>query len=182
MHTEKPLPPYFGLMAEFETEESFVQAARKVREEGYRKLDAYSPYPIEEILDILHLHHNALPAIVLTGGILGGLGGFGMQWFASVIHYPWNIGGRPFFSWPSFLPVAYETTILCAAFGAVIGLIALNGFPMPYHPVFNVPSFERASNDRFFICIESADPKFSLESTQKFLEGLKPVSVSKVEH
>jgi hypothetical protein len=182
MHTEKPQAPYFGLMAEFEKEEDFIQATRRVTAEGYHKLDAYSPYPIHEILDILHLHHNKLPKIVLIGGITGAVTGMGMEWFASVIHYPWNIGGKPLFSWPMFLPVAYELTILFAAFGAVFGLIALNGLPMPYHPVFNVPSFDRATDDRFFICIESGDPKFDLEKTKSFLEGLKPVSVSRVEH
>ena len=156
MHTElqQRETPFFGLMAEFEKEEELIQATRRAYEEGYRKMDAYSPYPIEEISDILHLHHNKLPAIVLTGGIMGGLGGFAMQYFASVIHYPWNIGGRPLNSWPSFLPPAYELTILFAAFGAVFGMLALNGLPLPYHPVFNVPAFENASRDKFFICIE----------------------------
>ena len=182
MHTEKPLPPYFGLMAEFETEEAFIQATRKTREEGYQKMDAYSPYPIEEIIDILHLHKNKLPLMVLMGGIMGGLGCYFMEYFASVIHYPLNIGGRPLHSWPSFFPPAYELTILGAAFAAVFGLLAMNGFPMPYHPVFNVPAFEHASNDRFFICIESEDPKFDLENTQRFLESLRPVGVSRVEH
>ncbi len=182
MHTEKPKTPYFGLMAEFATEEDFIHATRKVKDAGYSKLDAYSPYPIHEILDILHLHKNKLPLVVLIGAICGGLGCYAMEWFASVIHYPWNIGGRPLHSWPSFLPPAYEITILAAAFGAVIGLISMNGLPMPYHPVFNVPAFAKASDDRFFICIESGDPKFDLENTRKFLEGLKPVSVSQVEH
>jgi hypothetical protein len=182
MHTEKPKVPYFGLMAEFEREEDFIEATRKVAAEGYHKLDAYMPYPIHEILDILHLHKNPLPKIVLICGILGCVGGFGMEWFASVIHYPWNIGGKPLYSWPMFMPVAYECTILLAAFGAVFGLIAINGLPRPYHPVFNVPSFERASDDHFFICIESGDPKFDLDKTRKFLEGLRPVSVSTVEH
>lgn len=182
MHIEKKGAPYYGLMAEFDNEDSFIEAARKVTAEGYHKLDAYMPYPIHEILDILHLHKNPLPKIVLAGGILGCLTGLGMQWFASVIHYPWQIGGKPLYSWPMFMPVAYELTILFAAFGAVFGLIAINGLPMPYHPVFNVQSFERASDDHFFICIESADPKFDLEKTKKFLEGLKPLNVAQVEN
>ncbi len=182
MHTEKPEPPYFGLMAQFKEEEDFIHATRKTRDEGYRKMDAYSPYPIEEIIDILHLHHNKLPLIVLIGGVVGGVGCYLMQYFASVIHYPLNIGGRPLHSWPSFLPPAYEITILCAAIGAVVGMLALNGLPMPYHPVFNVPEFERASNDGFFLCVESHDPKFDLEKTHKFLESLNPVKVSRVEH
>ena len=182
MHTEKTQPPYFGLMAEFKEEEDFVQATRKARDEGYLKMDAYSPYPIEEIIDILHLHHNKLPLIVLIGGMMGGLGCYFMEYFASVIHYPLNIGGRPLHSWPSFIPPAYEITILCAAIGAVVGMLALNGLPMPYHPVFNVPEFEKASNDGFFLCVESHDPKFDLEKTHQFLESLNPVKVSRVEH
>ena len=182
MHIEKQEPPYFGLMAEFTHEEDFINATRKVRDEGYKKLDAYSPYPIEEIIDILHLHKNKLPLIVLIGGIMGGVGCYFMEYFASVIHYPMNIGGRPLHSWPSFLPPAYEITILGAAIAAVVGMLALNGLPMPYHPVFNVPEFEKASNDGFFLCIESEDANFDLEKTQKFLEALNPVKVSRVEH
>ena len=182
MHTEKKQTPYFGLMAEFVRETDLVEAARKAYAEGYHHLDAYSPYPIEEIFDILHLHKNKVPMIVLAGGLIGAFGGYFMEYFASVISYPWNIGGRPLHSWPSFIPVAYETTILCAAIGAVVGMIALNGLPMPYHPVFNVPEFERSSSDRFFLCIESGDPKFDLDKTQQFLESLDSVKVSRVEN
>lgn len=182
MHIEKKQAPYFGLMAQFVREADLVEAVRKTHDAGYHHLDAYSPYPVEEILDILHLHKNKVPMAVLIGGIIGSLGGYFMQYFASVISYPWNIGGRPLHSPPSFIPVAYETTILCAAFGAVFGMLAMNGLPMPYHPVFNVPEFEKASNDGFFLCIESHDPQFDLEKTQKFLETLNPVKVSRVEH
>lgn len=182
MDIKKTTKPFYGLMAEFADEASFVHAAHKLHEEGYKIMDAYSPYPVEEIMDILHLHQNKLPRIVLTGAICGGVGGFLMECFASIIHYPLNIGGRPLFSWPSFIPPAYELTILFAAFSAVIGMCTLNNLPMPYHPVFNVPAFEAASDDRFFICIESEDPKFDLGRTRQFLEGLKPVSVAQVEN
>lgn len=182
MHTEKKQTPYYGLMAEFAHEADLVEAVRKTHDAGYHHLDAYSPYPVEEVLDILHLHKNKVPLAVLIGGICGAVGGYFLQYFASVISYPWNIGGRPLHSGPMFIPPAYETTILLAAFGAVFGMLAMNKLPMPYHPVFNVPEFERASSDRFFLCIESGDPHFDLEKTQKFLEGLNPVKVSRVEH
>ncbi len=182
MHTEKKTAPYYGLMAEFTSEAELVSALHKVHDAGYHHLDAYSPYPVEEVFDILHLHKNKVPLAVLIGGICGAIGGYFMEYWCSVISYPWNIGGRPLNSIPAFIPVAYETTILCAAFGAVIGMLWMNNLPEPYHPVFNVPGFENASIDRFFICIESHDPKFDLEKTEKFLEGLSPVKVSRVEH
>lgn len=182
MHIEKPQAPYYGLMAEFVREADLVQALRKTHDAGYHNMDAYMPYPIEEVFDILHLHKNKVPLAVLLAGIFGAVGGYFLQYWCSVISYPWNIGGRPLNSIPSFIPPAYETTILCAAFGAVIGMLWMNNLPEPYHPVFNVPGFEKASIDRFFICIESKDPHFDLDKTQKFLESLNPVKVTRVEN
>jgi Protein of unknown function (DUF3341) len=169
-------PGLFGLMAEFHSPAEVVEAAHKVREAGYRKVDAYSPYPIEALVEALHLHHSRLPLLVLLGGIVGLLAGYGLQYWAAVIEYPMNIGGRPYHSWPSFIPPAYETTILFAALTAVLGMLALNGLPEPYHPVFNVPNFALASRDRFFLCIEAADPKFDREGTERFLAGLEGAS------
>ena len=182
--TAKPPPPpprVYGLMAEFQDPSDVVAAARAVRAEGYRKVDAYSPFPIEELSEALGFHRSWLPPLVLLGGVAGAVGGFGLQYWASVIEYPMNIGGKPYLSWPSFIPPTFETTILLAALTAVLGMLALNGLPEPYHPVFNVPSFALASRDRFFLCIEAADPKFDLEGTRQFLMGLHPNSVSEVE-
>ena len=176
-------PPIHGLLAEFHAPEDVVAAAQQVHERGYNKVDAYSPYPIEELAEALELHHSPLPKMVLTGGILGLLTGFGLCYWASVIEYPMNVGGRPFNSWVSFIPPTFETTILFAALTAVLGMLALNGLPEPYHPVFNVPGFALATRDRFFICIEATDPKFDREQTRSFLAGLPGVGeVSEVEH
>jgi hypothetical protein len=176
------LPPIWGLMAEFEGPTEVVEAARKVHEAGYRKTDAYTPYPIEELAEALGHHHSWLPLLVLLGGIAGGLGGYLLQYWVSVIDYPLNIGGRPLHSWPAFIVPTFETTILVAAGTAVLGMLALNGLPEPYHPVFNVPQFARASKDRFFVVIESRDPKFDRDRTWSFLTSLSPRSVSEVDH
>ena len=169
----------YGLMAEFDSPTALVTAARHAREAGYRKMDAYSPFPIEELSEVLH-HHDRLPLLVLIGGIVGGTSGFLFQYWASAIDYPINVGGRPLLSWPSFIPVTFEMTILVAAFAAVLGMLGLNGLPMPYHPVFNVPRFEYASRNRFFLCIESSDPLFDEDVTGKFLESLEPREVCEV--
>jgi hypothetical protein len=166
-------PGIYGLMAEFHSPAEVVEAAHKVRAAGYRKVDAYSPYPIEALSEALDFHHSPLPLLVVLGGVVGLLAGYGLQYWAAVIEYPMNIGGRPYHSWPSFIPPAYETTILFAALTAVLGMLALNGLPEPYHPVFNVPNFALASRDRFFLCIESADPKFDREKTAQFLTSLE---------
>jgi hypothetical protein len=172
----------YGIMAEFHAPADVVAAARAVREAGYRKVDAYSPYPIEELAEALHFHHSRLPLLVLLGGIAGLIGGYALQYWASVIEYPMNIGGRPFHSWPAFIVPSFETTILFAALTAVLGMLALNGLPEPYHPVFNVPSFALATRDRFFLAIEAADPKFDETETRRFLEGLSGVAaVAEVE-
>jgi len=175
-------PPIYGLMAEFDDPSSLVAAVRRTREAGYRKMDAYSPFPIEELSEAMGHSYDSLPLLVLAGGVLGGAGGFFLQYYASVVDYPLNIGGRPPFSWPSFIPVTFEMTILVAAFAAVLGMLGLNGLPMPYHPVFNVERFALASRNRFFLCIESSDPLFEKRATGEFLENLEPRGVSEVAH
>jgi hypothetical protein len=171
----------YGLMAEFESPNGLVAAAHQAHEEGYRCLDAYSPFPIEELHEALGSHHTRLPLIVLIGGITGGLAGYGLQYWASVIAYPLNIGGKPLHSWPAFIPVTFEMTILGAALSAVLGMLALNGLPMPYHPVFNVPRFALASRNRFFLVIQATDPKFTLDGTREFLQSLGPREVMTVD-
>jgi uncharacterized membrane protein len=176
------IKPIYGLMAEFDNPSGLVNAARAARQEGYRKMDAYSPFPIEELTDALHLHHNKLPLIVLCGGILGGLTGFLMQYYVTVIYFPINVAGRPLNSWPAYIIITFELTILFASISAVLGLLALCGLPMPYHPSFNVPRFALASRNRFFLCIESQDPLFDRDKTSAFLETLEPREVSEVAH
>ncbi len=170
-----------GLMAEFKAPADLVRAAREVHAAGYRKVDAYTPYPMEEVLDALHLHKTRVPMVVLAGGLLGLAAGWGLEYWISVIDFPMNIGGRPYNAWPVFVVPAFETTVLFAALAAVVGMLALNGFPQPYHPVFNVPSFATASRDRFFLCIESGDPKFDREKTGEFLKGLGAADVHEVQ-
>ncbi len=172
--------PIYGVMAEFESPGALVRAARAAREQGYRKLDAYSPFPIEELNDALHLHKNMLSLIVLIGGILGGICGYMLQYYVTVIYFPINIGGRPLHSWPSYIVITFEVTVLFAAIATVLGLMALCGLPMPYHPVFNVKRFAMASDNRFFLCIEAADPLFDRAQTAGFLEKLEPKEVSEV--
>jgi hypothetical protein len=170
-----------GLMAEFDDPTALVEATAKVREAGYRRLDAYSPFPIEELHQAMGAHHSRLPLIVLIGGLIGCIGGFLLQYWAAAIAYPVNVGGRPFNSWPAFVPVTFECTILGASLSAVLGMLALNGLPMPYHPVFNVSRFALASRNRFFLCIEAKDPKFDLDATRRLLETLGPREVSVVD-
>jgi hypothetical protein len=170
----------YGLMAEFEDPTSLVNATHSAYHEGYRRMDAYSPYPIEELHEALGSHHTRLPLIVLIGGMTGCIGGYLLQYWVSAIAYPVNIGGKPLHSWPAFIPVTFECTILVAALSCVLGMLALNGLPQPYHPVFNVPRFALASRNRFFLCIESEDPKFDIEGTRHFLETLNPREVTTV--
>ncbi len=172
--------PVYGLMAEFEDPKALVEAAERTREAGYHATDAYSPFPIEELHEALGHAHTKLPLLVLLGGIFGGLGGYALEYWVSVIAYPINVGGKPFHSWPAFIPVTFECTVLGAALTAVFGMFALNGLPMPYHPVFNVPHFAHASRNKFFLCIEARDPRFDLTETRRFLESLHPTEVSTV--
>ena len=170
----------YGLLAEFESPRALLQATRSAYQAGYRRMDAYSPYPVEGLAEALGMYHTRLSVIVLIGGIVGAAGGFFMQYYASVISYPIIVGGKPYFSWPAFIPVTFELAILGAAIAAILGLFGLSGLPMPYHPVFNVESFSQASRNRFFLAIEAEDPNFDLEETRDFLESLEPVEVSEV--
>ncbi len=173
-------PLIFGLMAEFDNVNDVITAARRVYGAGYRKIDAYSPFPVEELSEAIGFHQNGVALICLVGGLLGSTGAFTLQWWINTISYPVNIGGRPLNSWPSFIIVTFEMTILFSGLSAVFGMLALNGLPMPYHPVFNVPRFEFASKDRFFIVIFSSDKNYDATRTRQFLEGLNPISVAEV--
>ncbi len=173
-------PPIYGLLAEYQQPEKLVAAAQRAYAEGYRKMDAYSPMPVEGLAEALGFTHNRMPLIVLIGGLMGAATAFGMMYFSAVIHYPINVGGRGLNSWPAFVPITFELTILFGSFAAVFGMLGLNGLPMPYHAVFNAPGFAMASRSRFFLCIEATDPKFDLAATRQFLEGLGPKSVVEV--
>ena len=170
----------FGLLAQFEGPEELLEAARRAHAEGYRRLDAYTPFPVHGLAEAIGFHRTGVPLLVLLGGITGACGGYFMQWYASVVSYPWNIGGRPLNSWPSFLVITFEMTILFGGLAAVLGMLALNGLPRPHHPLFNVPSFELASRTHFFLCIQTLDPRFDREATRRFLESLGPSSVEEV--
>ena len=171
-----------GVLGEFETAAQLLEASRKTRAAGYRNIDAYAPYPVEGLSPALGLSRwdNLVPTVTLLGGLLGGLTGFGFQYWVNVYSYPMNIGGRPLNSWPAFIPVTFELTILGACTFAVFGMLAMNKLPQPYHPVFNVPRFARASSDRFFLCIEASDPKFNVADAVRFLEGLQAQNVTEV--
>jgi len=171
----------FGVMAEFDTAHQLLRAAEQVRDAGYKHMDAYAPFPVEGLSEALGLGRNNVPLATLLGGLCGGLGGFGFEYWVNVISYPMNVAGRPLNSWPAFIPVTFELTVLGAALSAVFGMIAMNGLPRPHHPVFNVQRFARATSDKFFICIEATDPKFHLAETAKFLQALNPQHVTEVQ-
>ena len=179
---KKVRPATYGLMAEFDNPTDVVNAAHAAHEAGYRRIDAYSPYPIEALSEAIGVHSTKMPLIVLIGGLLGGALGYLMQYYLLVIDYPLNVGGKPFHSWPLFIPITFEMTVLGAGLFAVFGMLALNGLPEPYHPVFNAPNFALASRDRFFVLVESTDPKFDRERTAEFLRSLGPREVTDVEH
>jgi hypothetical protein len=165
------------VIAEFSDAQALLNAANATREAGYRDIDAFSPFPIHGLSEAIGFRHTRLSAIVLAMGMIGGLGGFFMCWYANVISYPLNIGGKPLNSWPAWIPITFECTVLLAAFGAVFGMLALNGLPMPYHPVFHIKRFENASRDRFFLVIQSRDPKFEVDEVFQFLDTLGPREV-----
>ena len=171
----------YGVLAEFNTPDELLAATRRAREAGYQQMDAYTPFPVEGLAEALGFQRTGLPFLVLLGGIVGGVGGYLMQYWMAAIDYPLNVGGRPLHSWPAFIPVTFELTILVAALAAVLGMLALNGLPMPYHPLFNVPRFELATRNGFFLCIEARDPKFDRDETRRFLESVKAREVSDVE-
>ncbi len=171
-----------GIMAQFEEPEQLLEAAHKAYGAGYRKMDAYTPMPIDGLAEAIGFTRHWVSLVVLVGGLAGCIGGFTLLWWIATIAYPHNVGGRPFVSWPMFIPITFECTILLAALSSALGMLAMNKLPMPYHPVFNVPSFsQRASIDRFFLCIEANDPKFDRAQTRAFLEDLDPEEVAEVE-
>ena len=170
----------YGMMAEFDSVHTLLDAANRTREAGYKRIDAYSPFPVEGLAEAIGFHHDEVPLVVLIGGLIGGLTGYLMQYWISVVSYPVNVGGKPYHSWPAFVIVTFEMTILFAGISAVLGMLALNGLPMPYHPVFNVPRFAFATKDRFFLIVFSSDPKYNSLDVRRFLEGLRPRSISEV--
>lgn len=177
-------PEIYGVMAEFKSPDALIAATHKVKAAGYSKMDAYTPFPIEEVIEEIAHGDTGVPRLVLIAGLVGALSGFALQYIGNIIDYPMNIGGRPLdiSNWPSMIPITFELGILFAAFMAAIAMVVLNGLPQPYHPVFNTPRFERASQDSFFLCIESADPLFDRAQTSAFLRTLGPAQVSEVAH
>ena len=173
-------PPTYGLLAEFACIEALLEAVRAARREGYTRMDAYTPAPVEGLSDELGFHRSRLPWVVLAGGLVGCVGGFWMQWYAAEFSFPLNIGGRPLFSWPAFIPITFELTVLVGGLTALLAMLGMNGLPQPYHPLFNVERFACASKDRVFFCVESRDPKFDAEATRRFLDGLRPREVWEV--
>ncbi|HEU6448097.1 MAG TPA: DUF3341 domain-containing protein [Verrucomicrobiae bacterium] len=170
----------YGLMAEFASEKEILAATKSAHDNGFRKMDAFAPFPVEGLAEALGRKKTAIPFIVLGGGMCGGITGYFIQWWAMAVDYPLNIGGRPLNSWPMFIPITFELTILSAAFAAIIGMLALNRLPEPHHPLFNVPEFERSSTDKFFLCIMADDPKFNLPATRHFLKTLLPENIFEV--
>src|SRR5712664_3146264 len=171
----------YGVMAQFDSPSTLVAAARETYAAGYRQINGYSPFPIEELSDAIGFKRTILPLIVLAGGIIGGLGGFFMQYWMEVIDYPLNVGGKPYNSWPAFISITFESTVLLSAFAAVFGMLALNKLPQPYHPVFNAPNFALATRDSFFLVVEASDKKFEHDQVVSFMKGLDPKDLIDVE-
>jgi hypothetical protein len=176
-----PSAELYGVVAEFDTPEAVIEAANRAREAGYKKMDAYTPFPVNGLDEALGMSNTRLGWVVLLMGILGGTAAFAMQYFAYVIHYPLNVGGRPLNSWPMFIVITFECTVLFAAFTAGLFMLGRNGLPQPYHSIFNTPNFGAATRDRFFLCVEADDAEFEVRKTREFLEGLSPIRVSEVE-
>lgn len=177
-----PLPSTYGLLAEFDKPQALIDAARATYDAGFRKIDAFTPYPLEEAAEVIGFHKNHVALIALIGGICGFFAGYMLEYWVSTTAYPLNVGGRPFHSAPQFIPVAFETTVLGAALSTVLGMLGMNGLPQPYHPVFNSPSFAMsASKDKFFLLIEAEDPKFDEQETRNFLQQFNPLGISDVE-
>jgi hypothetical protein len=179
---ESPVPgaTSYGLMAEFESAQELVAAAHKTHAEGYRKVDAYSPFPIEGLAEAIGFHKNRVSLVVLIGGLIGLVSAYALQYWVAVITYPTNVAGKPYHSWPSFIIVTFELTILFGGLSAMIGMLALNGLPMPYHPVFNVPEFAKASDNKFFLVVFSSDPNYDAAATRSFLASLAPRMIAEV--
>lgn len=174
-------PKIYGILAEFDEAEKLIAAARECRAAGYEKMQTYTPFAIEELSEILPgKYRNRIPLIVLIGGILGGLTGFFLQYYAAVISYPLNIGGRPPNSWQAFIPITFELTVLGGAIIGALGLFVLCGLPQLYHPVFSEPNFRRASQNGFFLCIKAADAKFDYPETRSFVAGLEPTEITAI--
>jgi len=175
--------PIYGTMAQYETPAALIDATKKALAAGYRMMDAYTPFPIEEVSEAIgfHRHHNKVPLATLIGGLLGGIGGYTLATCAASVWYPLNIAGRPLVPWPMFIPVTFEATVLIAGLSCAMGMFAMNGLPMPYHPVFNVPSFSGVTNDRFFLCIESRDPMYDEYSVTNFLLSTETTEVTRVD-
>jgi ActD protein len=172
----------YGLVAEFENPPDLLRAVRQVYGDGYRSMDAYTPYPVEELAESMGFHRSRMPLVMLIGGLVGCIGGFLMQYWCAAIAYPINVAGRPLNTWPSWIPVTFELTVLISALSGIFGLLGLCGLPRPHHPLFNVERFALATRDRFFLCIEATDPKFDREGTRQYLAGLHPREVTEVPH
>lgn len=175
----KPIKLY-GIVAEFVDPKSLLAAARQAYASGYRRMDAFTPYPVDDLAEAIGIRRTGVPLITLLCGIAGGVGGYGMEAYSAIIDYPLNVGGRPLHSWPAFVPVTFELTVLCAALGAVLGMLALNGLPRPHHPIFGTPFFEERNQSRFYLCIEATDPRFSRKNTTEFLCSQSPAHIWEV--
>ncbi|HEX2566918.1 MAG TPA: DUF3341 domain-containing protein [Burkholderiales bacterium] len=163
----------YGVMAEFKHAEALLGAARAARAAGYERVEAYSPFPVEGLAQAVGFRRNWVPAIVFVAGLLGAIGGYFMQWYSAVVSYPINSGGKPAHSWPEFIPVTFELTVLAGAVVGFLGMLLLNGLPKLYHPVFNVPEFDLASRNRFFLCLRAAEPR----RARQFLGALEPLGI-----